>query len=1062
MSADVSRVRFDPLRDFAGVVLQQGRLLLDGDFNEYVALLDRRLRAETCDLTSFGPDSDEAGTAWVPRQTPDAFRVTAAGGALTIGRGRMYVDGLLAENHGRPPLAFDPLLSEQTGTADPAYDQQPYWPTPEKMAGQNALPSGGPHLAYLDVWQREVTHVEAPDLVEVAVGVDTTARVQTAWQVRLLQNTGNATCESADDEIPGWQDLIRPSDGRLTSGTVAADSDDDPCELPPTGGYRGLENQTYRVEVHAGGAPGTATFKWSRENASVAIPVVEKVSATVLRLASVGKDDVLRISTGDWVEILDDRYELGQKPGVMRKVTVDDAALTITFAPALPADLQPASSAEAAARHLRVRRWDQSGIVRDGTGTTVTDLDQPGATGLVTIPTAASKQIVLEHGIVVSFSLAAAGGRFRAGDHWIFTARTADTSVEVLTAEPPLGTHHHYARLGFVTFPDGETDCRRMWPPIATQGGCGDCTVCVTAESHSSGTLTLQEAIDQVREKGGTVCLGPGTFDVGDGVTIEDARSVRVRGQGPATLLVGKGNAVTVKASFWTTIENLAVLSGAAASGAIRLEAVSVARLQDLAVLSYGGEQTEGAALELSGTVLGLTARANVFVGRTGISSDNGDQEEEKAGLLAALLRLEGNVVAGERGIDLGALTAFLYSCRISDNDVLGNWGGISATGAVAPGGSLDVSGNRIGTNGPGIAVGPDALVDSNTVTGWGNARPRGMADVPPPPGILVTTGDFQAAPGHVRITGNRVHDRRGPGIVLRAPVTSFMVKQNVVTDATGGIEVEGRGGADHVSIENNVLLDLGRTEASDTSVLALTLSRVRSAAVAGNTIARVGLEQHQADTRVGILVTGCKDVRIVDNDLREIGPLDDFEGVSAGVLVIGPYRTLAIDRNSIRFGSEDEAPGSGRWHAVLVQTLQRDAVRIAPSKAAMSEGEDAFVITSNYAYAAPRAEENVTVAANTMTGGGDWATCLVHARGDAILDANQCTHEHREQFVGIEIAASSIIASSNRVRGVEAQIDLQTSEDRYAATGNITTGGTLLYGSSVPGPWSDLNPVVS
>ena len=55
MGADVSRVRFDPLRDFAGVVLQQGRLLLDGDFNEHVALLDRRLRAETGDLTSFGP-----------------------------------------------------------------------------------------------------------------------------------------------------------------------------------------------------------------------------------------------------------------------------------------------------------------------------------------------------------------------------------------------------------------------------------------------------------------------------------------------------------------------------------------------------------------------------------------------------------------------------------------------------------------------------------------------------------------------------------------------------------------------------------------------------------------------------------------------------------------------------------------------------------------------------------------------------------------------------------------------------------------------------------------------
>jgi len=34
MGADVSRARFDPMRDFAGLVLQQGRLLLDADDRE--------------------------------------------------------------------------------------------------------------------------------------------------------------------------------------------------------------------------------------------------------------------------------------------------------------------------------------------------------------------------------------------------------------------------------------------------------------------------------------------------------------------------------------------------------------------------------------------------------------------------------------------------------------------------------------------------------------------------------------------------------------------------------------------------------------------------------------------------------------------------------------------------------------------------------------------------------------------------------------------------------------------------------------------------------------------
>src|SRR4051812_21142437 len=410
MSADISRVRFDPLRDFSGVVLQQGRLLLDADFNEYVALLDRRLRAETVDLTSFGPDPDQAGESWVPRQTPDGFRVTAAGGNLTIGRGRMYVDGLLAENHGVGPPGFDPLLSEPTRTQDTPYAQQPYWPSPSP-----ALPTSGTHLAYLDVWEREVTQLEDPDLVEIAVGVDTTARTQTVWQVRLLPNTGNATCETDDDQIPKWLDTIEPSAGRLTTGTIDVADDDDPCELPPEGGYRGLENQTYRVEVHEGGAAGTATFKWSRDNGSVAIPVVEMVSTTVLRLVTVGKDDVLRVSTNDWVEILDDHYELNHKPGVLRKVIVDDAERTITFADAIPNDLKPANAGDAAQRHLRVRRWDQAGAVKDGAGNQLTHPHASGSGGLITVPASPATQGVLEHGVAVSFSIAPGGsGRVRA------------------------------------------------------------------------------------------------------------------------------------------------------------------------------------------------------------------------------------------------------------------------------------------------------------------------------------------------------------------------------------------------------------------------------------------------------------------------------------------------------------------------------------------------------------------------------------------------------------------------------------------------------------------------
>src|SRR3954469_15365311 len=120
MSGDYSRNSFRALRDFAGVLLQQGHAALDADWNELVAIVERRLRAETVDII---------GRAVVPRETPLGFEIRAAlsGGQqhLTIGRGRMYVDGLLAENHGAanwpgmpPDAALQPPVFDRTRVAD--------------------------------------------------------------------------------------------------------------------------------------------------------------------------------------------------------------------------------------------------------------------------------------------------------------------------------------------------------------------------------------------------------------------------------------------------------------------------------------------------------------------------------------------------------------------------------------------------------------------------------------------------------------------------------------------------------------------------------------------------------------------------------------------------------------------------------------------------------------------------------------------------------------------------------------------------------------------------------
>src|SRR5215218_7281039 len=90
VSFDKSRFTFNPRKSYSGVVMQQGRVQIDADWNEWLAELTRRIQAGTLDIL---------GRAAYPATTPHAFEITASssGGAntLTIGPGRMYVDGLL-------------------------------------------------------------------------------------------------------------------------------------------------------------------------------------------------------------------------------------------------------------------------------------------------------------------------------------------------------------------------------------------------------------------------------------------------------------------------------------------------------------------------------------------------------------------------------------------------------------------------------------------------------------------------------------------------------------------------------------------------------------------------------------------------------------------------------------------------------------------------------------------------------------------------------------------------------------------------------------------------------
>ncbi len=1045
MSFDLSRVRFDARKDFFGLVMQQGRVQLDAEWNEWVAQLARRIQAGAFD--TFGGNV-------VPRTTPDGFRIEAAGGNLTIGAGRMYVDGLLAENHGALPLSWDPHLSGLAGSTAIGYAAQPYYPAAP------ALPTGGPHLVYLDVWQRDVTAVEDPGLVEQAVGVDTTGRLQTIWQVKVLPHIGNATCATPDADVPDWAAATAPSDARLSTATGVPNFEPDPCQVPPAAGYRGLENQLYRVQVHTGGPMTTATFKWSRDNATVASRVSHiNPARNRITVESIGRDDVLRFHDGDWVEVIDDHRELHNLSGELRRIRiaggVDETARTLSFDVALPAGLFPTNAQQAteASRNTRVRRWDQSGPVRREDGSAVTNLDDAGSTGAILIPAGATR-LFLEHGILVDFDLATVGGSFRSGDYWVFAARSVDASIEQLERAPPLGIHHHYARLAIVNFPDQETDCRTLWPPIAGGEGC-DCTVCVSPESHNNGTATIQQAIDSIKDSGGTICLGIGSYNINPAVRVDGARSLRLRGQGWATLLLGSetGSIIDIRNSHGVALENLTAIGStgrAGVSAVISARGVIDLRAEHINVLALAVGDGTSVGIGLSGNMLGVSINDCAIVAERGVAAErDGDRQY----LLGAELRLTRNLLfCRQRAVSFDGICVHYGNTRIDGNFMLtGTQGAVLATGAVAPGSRFSIADNVIYTASDGIRAGVDALaVERNEITGFGDRS--GI-------GIVLEEGLDPVAIDNTRVCANRLRNLGGHGIMITHRIDEAIICDNSIEGMGLGALVMGDGGAiGLLRLAGNQWRHLGLALGNDDAAFAaVQLIRVERGDVLDNVFAQVA---RGAVSSPGIDALRCAAVgqlRIAGNRFFGIGP-DRIGAPVSAVRALPPFERLALDDNSVeRLGAADQKPVVIEWRAL----------HIAPESAAASPGlavagyfataESAFLFTRNRIHAAAPMPGAVSIRGNQMRGHLTGVP-LMHCEGvDGCLFAdNHCEvvgQGGKEPLLG-HIGAQTINASNNRLvtPGDQDTLHLHPVRKRAIVIGNISSGNIRVQ-SGVPVP---------
>ena len=460
MKGDFTRTTFQAEKRYSRVLMQQGRVQMDADWNEQLDITAHRVETETVDtIGQCGGSIHDAGFRLVADKSEltDEEKATLLEefGALTLGEGdflitsgRYYIDGILVENE-------DTL--RQTRQTD--------------LAEADPISGDGYHLVYLDVWQRHITKLEDADIREVALGgPDTATRMKTIWQVRHMKVADIP--ENADDAPmdcslfgtdPDWIPIEDPRSSALVRGKLQAqaappEGEEGPCIVPPEAGYTRLENQLYRVEIHDPTIdPAGPTFKWSRENGNIVVRM-EDIQGDVLIVSAPGKDEVLDFAPGQWVELSDEERVLKGEPGVLvRLAGVEGVQLTVGTWPDGPLTMAHFGALPT------VRRWDMPGNTE----------------GALEVNPADPNFLDLESGVQIKFE----GEQFRTGDYWLIPARTVVGDLlwprenGSPSAEEPHGIQHHFCSLALVKF-DSDTpspslevihDCRELFAPLTEQ-----------------------------------------------------------------------------------------------------------------------------------------------------------------------------------------------------------------------------------------------------------------------------------------------------------------------------------------------------------------------------------------------------------------------------------------------------------------------------------------------------------------------------------------------------------------------------------------------------------------
>jgi hypothetical protein len=590
----------------------------------------------------------------------------------------------------------------------------------------------------------------------------------------------------------------------------------------------------------------------------------------------------------------------------------------------------------------------------------------------------------------------------------------------------------------------------------------------VSAEDHNSGKLILQHAIDLVKATGGTVCLGPGVYQLAAPLAIVGARSVRVRGQGSRTMLVSAQTAtpVQIEQCVDVTVENLAVLAavaGGSAKSVIGLRNNFGCRLQHLAVLGVGVGDAASVAIGLAGYAFGTTIEGCALAGDVGIASSVGEKANY---LLTVNLGVEDNFIwCAQRGVSFERAVLHVAEARLRGNTIVGSRNaGVLATGGVPPGSTLNICGNVVATAGNGIVIGVDgARIVENDVSALESAE---TGD-----GIALVPGLDASGIDGCQILANRISGVPRNGIAIRTRVNSAMIKQNFITSVgTGGIVVEDGGSLGSVAIENNLLQDVAATfNTQGEQAAGIRLVATDRAQVLDNTIRNVARASVQAQGRAAIQLAAVTEARVAGNTIAGVGPASEQAGQSAGIQIMPSFFRIDVEGNSVRRAADDDEKLSpAQWRALVVAGVEGTFIA-TPGLVVVAMGELTGMFTNAQLRVGRLRQDNVSARGNALRGE---LTALDVVRIEdvdhCLLAENHCLKTSAAGAAGGQnvvqvVRGGTATATANRVRGTDpklSSIALSGQKNGRAVLANVTGSMIQVENADILPPWRDLNIV--